>query len=156
MSYFNVRVYGLLINADNQILISDEQSGGRNFSKFPGGGLEYGEGLIDALKREFMEECDAEIEVISHFYTTDFFEKSSFNDSQIISIYYLVKEMGPLKMTYKTKVFDFDEKTLQSFRWIGLNELKEEDVTFRTDKTVVSQLLALIAQSDAESEITFD
>ena len=156
MSYFNVRVYGLLINADNQILISDEQSGGRNFSKFPGGGLEYGEGLIDALKREFMEECDAEIEVISHFYTTDFFEKSSFNDSQIISIYYLVKEMGPLKMTYKSKVFDFDEKTLQSFRWIGLNELKEDDVTFRTDKTVVSQLLALIAQSDAESEITFD
>jgi len=115
MSYFNVRVYGLLINTDNQILISDEQSGGRNFTKFPGGGLEYGEGLVDALKREFMEECEAEVEVISHFYTTDFFEKSSFNDSQIISIYYLVREMGPLKLSYKTKVFDFDPATLQSF-----------------------------------------
>ncbi|RZK13557.1 MAG: NUDIX hydrolase, partial [Flavobacterium sp.] len=52
MSYFNVRVYGVLINHDNQVLISDEQSGGRTFSKFPGGGLELGEGLIDALKRE--------------------------------------------------------------------------------------------------------
>lgn len=147
MSYFNVRVYGLLISADNQLLISDEQSGGRSFSKFPGGGLEYGEGLIDALKREFMEECELEIEVLSHFYTTDFFEKSSFNDSQIISIYYLVKEMGPLKMTFKTKVFDFDEEKLQSFRWVDLNELKEEDVTFRTDQTVVTQLLSLISQS---------
>lgn len=156
MSYFNVRVYGLLINADNQLLISDEQSGGRNFTKFPGGGLEYGEGLIDALKREFMEECDAEVEVISHFYTTDFFEKSSFNDSQIISIYYLVKEMGPLKLTYKTKVFDFDEQKLQSFRWIALDKLKEEDVTFKTDKTVVNLLLSLISQSEEESEITFD
>lgn len=147
MSYFNVRVYGLLINADNQLLISDEQSGGRSFSKFPGGGLEYGEGLLDALKREFMEECELEVEVLSHFYTTDFFEKSSFNDSQIISIYYLVREMGPLKMSFKTKVFDFDEEKLQSFRWVGLSDLKEEDVTFKTDKTVVNQLLSLISQS---------
>jgi 8-oxo-dGTP diphosphatase len=146
MSYFNVRVYGLLINSANQLLISDEQSGGRSFSKFPGGGVEYGEGLIDALKREFMEECEAEIEVISHFYTTDFFEKSSFNDSQIISIYYLVREAGPLKLDYKTKVFDFDPDTLQSFRWISLDELTEEDVTFRTDKTAVSLLLSLIAE----------
>jgi len=147
MSYFNVRVYGLLINADNQLLISDEQSGDRTFSKFPGGGLEYGEGLIDALKREFMEECEAEIEVLSHFYTTDFFEKSSFNDSQILSIYYLVREIGPLKMTYKTKVFDFEAEQLQSFRWVGLDELKEDDVTFRTDKTVVNTLLDLISQA---------
>jgi 8-oxo-dGTP diphosphatase len=146
MSYFNVRVYGLLINSANQLLISDEQSGGRSFSKFPGGGVEYGEGLIDALKREFMEECEAKIEVISHFYTTDFFEKSSFNDSQIISIYYLVREAGPLKLDYKTKVFDFDPDTLQSFRWISLDELSEEDVTFRTDKTAVSLLLSLIAE----------
>ena len=41
---FNVRVYGLLINDQNQILISDEQEYGMQFSKFPGGGLEYGEG----------------------------------------------------------------------------------------------------------------
>jgi 8-oxo-dGTP diphosphatase len=88
MSYFNVRVYGLLINDQQEILISDEQQEGRTFSKFPGGGLELGEGLIDALKREFLEECAAEIEVLNHFYTTDFFEKSSFNDSQILSIYY--------------------------------------------------------------------
>ena len=116
MSYFNVRVYGLLINTENQLLISDEQSGGRTFSKFPGGGLEYGEGLVDALKREFMEECNAEIEVLSHFYTTDFYEKSSFNDSQILSIYYLVKEAKPLEMKFKTEVFDFDANTEQSFR----------------------------------------
>jgi 8-oxo-dGTP diphosphatase len=147
MSYFNVRVYGLLISADNQLLISDEQSGGMSFSKFPGGGLEYGEGLIDALKREFMEECELEVDVLSHFYTTDFFEKSSFNDSQIISIYYLVREMGPLKMSFKTRIFDFDEEKLQSFRWVALDELKEDDVTFRTDKTVVNQLLSLISQS---------
>lgn len=101
MSYFNVRVYGLLINDKNQVLISDEQSGGRVFSKFPGGGLELGEGLIDALKREFVEECNAEIEVLHHLYTTDFYEKSSFNDSQILSIYYFVKAVHPLNLNFK-------------------------------------------------------
>ncbi|WP_316811513.1 NUDIX domain-containing protein [Pedobacter heparinus] len=144
MSYFNVRVYGLLINDSNEVLISDEQSGGRTFSKFPGGGLELGEGLIDALKREFMEECNAEIEVLSHLYTTDFYEQSSFNDSQILSIYYLVKASHPLLLSFKTNLFDFDEGALQSFRWISLDVLKTDDVTFKTDKTAIELLLKQI------------
>lgn len=141
MSYFNVRVYGLLINTNNEVLISDEQSGGRIFSKFPGGGLELGEGLADALKREFMEECNAQIEVLGHLYTTDFYEQSSFNDSQILSIYYLVKAIDPLNLNFKTEAFDFDEGSLQSFRWIALDKLGEDDVTFKTDKTAVDLLL---------------
>ena len=141
MSYFNVRVYGLLINASNQILISDEKEAGMQFSKFPGGGLELGEGLIDALKREFMEECQAEIEVLNHFYTTDFYEKSSFNDSQVISIYYFVREIKPLELAFKTGTFDFDPASDQSFRWVDLAALKPEDLTFKTDQTVVQLLL---------------
>lgn len=140
MSYFNVRVYGLLINSKNEVLISDEHEYGQYFSKFPGGGLELGEGLIEALKREFIEECDAEVEVTGHFYTTDFYEKSSFNNSQVISVYYLVKEAHPLQLNFKTKVFDFDEGVFQSFRWINIKDLSEEDVTFKTDKTVVNLL----------------
>ena len=38
MSYFNVRVYGLLINDDNEVLLSDEREFGMDFIKFPGGG----------------------------------------------------------------------------------------------------------------------
>ncbi|MEJ5963394.1 NUDIX domain-containing protein [Pedobacter immunditicola] len=141
MSYFNVRVYGLLIDPEKGILISDEHSEGRSFSKFPGGGLELGEGLKDALIREFMEECQVDIEVLSHFYTTDFYEKSSFNDSQVISIYYFVKALQPLNLTFNTEVFDFKENGEQSFRWIQLKDLKVEDVTFKTDRTVVALLL---------------
>lgn len=141
MSYFNVRVYGLLIDPERGILISDEHSEGRSFSKFPGGGLELGEGLRDALTREFMEECQTEIEVLAHFYTTDFYEQSSFNDSQVISIYYFVKSLHPLNLTFNTGVFDFKDIGTQSFRWIPLKDLKVEDVTFKTDQTVVELLL---------------
>ncbi|TDG35913.1 NUDIX domain-containing protein [Pedobacter changchengzhani] len=145
MTYFNVRVYGLLINEKHEILVSDEQEYGVKFSKFPGGGLEFGEGLIDGLKREFMEECNAEIEVISHFYTTDFYEKSSFNESQLISIYYLVKEIAPLKLNFKSKIFDFDGEgeILQAFRWVNIALLDIDEITFKTDKTVVKLLKEL-------------
>src|ERR1700712_5025398 len=108
MYRFNVRVYGLLINDSAEILLSDEQEYGMRFIKFPGGGLEYGEGLTDGLKREFVEECNVEVEVINHFYTTDFFVKSAFNDSQIISVYYLVKNISPLSLAIKTIAYDFD------------------------------------------------
>ncbi|WP_406826636.1 NUDIX domain-containing protein [Pedobacter sp. KACC 23697] len=142
MSYFNVRVYGLLINRNNEVLVSDEEEYGFRFSKFPGGGLELGEGLIDGLKREFVEECEAEIEVLSHFYTTDFYEKSSFNDSQVISVYYLVKEKLPLQLAFKDRIYDFDGEgeILQAFRWVKIADLNIEDITFKTDKTV-AQLL---------------
>ncbi|SKB42382.1 NUDIX domain-containing protein [Daejeonella lutea] len=142
MYKFNVRVYGLLINENNQVLLSDEEEYGFRFSKFPGGGLEYGEGLIDALKREFVEECNTEVEVLEHFYTTDFFIQSAFNDSQIISVYYIVRPLADLQLCFKDKIFDFDGEgdILQAFRWKNINELRIEDVTFPTDQRVIELL----------------
>lgn len=142
MYNFNVRVYGLLINDKGQILLSDEEEHGFRFSKFPGGGLEYGEGLIDALKREFAEECQAEIEIMEHFYTTDFFIKSVFNESQVISIYYIVKPLAELTLNFKEKIFDFDAEgdLLQAFRWKDITSLEMSDVTFPTDQKVIGLL----------------
>ena len=139
---FNVRVYGLLINERGQVLLSDEEENGFRFSKFPGGGLEFGEGLINALEREFVEECNTEVEIIEHFYTTDFFIKSVFNDSQIISVYYIVKPIAELVLNFKEKIFDFDAEgeILQAFRWKDISALEIEDVTFPTDQKVVELL----------------
>ena len=139
---FNVRVYGLLINEMGQILLSDEEEHGFRFSKFPGGGLEFGEGLIDALKREFVEECNTEVEISEHFYTTDFFIKSVFNDSQVISVYYIVNPIAELMLNFKETIFDFDAEgeTLQAFRWKDISALEIDDVTFPTDQKVVELL----------------
>ena len=141
--FFNVRVYGLLINEQQEILISDEQEYGMQFTKFPGGGLEFGEGLIDGLKREFIEECNTEVEIVNHFYTTDFFVKSAFNDSQIISVYYVVKAASDLRFTTKINVFDFDGEgdVLQSFRWVKLSELTADTFTFPIDQYVGNLLI---------------
>lgn len=135
---FNVRVYGLLINEQNEILISDEEKAGQLFSKFPGGGLVYGEGLVDGLKREFLEECNLHVQILAHFYTTDFFVKSAFDDAQVLAVYYLVKGVSPLHLNIKEKAFDFDNPQVkQAFRWVSLSILKMENVTFPVDQHVV-------------------
>src|SRR3982750_4950693 len=91
MPLFNVRVYGILINDQNELLVSDEYIRGGYYTKFPGGGLEFGEGTRECLRREFKEEMELNVEVGEHLYTTDFFQISAFNPKfQIVSIYYYV------------------------------------------------------------------
>ncbi|MFN5910799.1 MAG: NUDIX domain-containing protein, partial [Bacteroidota bacterium] len=63
MKRFNLRVYGILINDRDEVLVSDECRNGFSFTKFPGGGVEVGEGFPQALEREFEEELGIRVEV---------------------------------------------------------------------------------------------
>src|SRR6476661_7157125 len=97
---FTIRVYG--------IMLDDER--GKRFSKFPGGGLELGEGIRDCLLREWREELGQTIEVTEHFYTTDVFQISAFNPKQqVISIYFLVKALDEASIKISDVPFDFEE-----------------------------------------------
>ena len=150
MLRFNIRVYGILINDQKQVLVSDEFIRGKYYTKFPGGGLEYGEGTRDCLRREFMEEMNLKVDVGEHLYTTDYFQVSAFNpEHQIVSIYYLVKPLEDISVRISTTPFDFDEKQLityqernetESFRFINWKELSEDSVTLPIDKIIVGLL----------------
>jgi len=137
---FNIRVYGLLIH-DGRILLTDEFRMNTLMTKFPGGALEFGEGTIDCLKREFMEELNQEIEVTGHFYTTDYYQPTRLLPStqQLLSIYYKVEGKQPFQFPTTNKKFDFPEMVegAQCFRWIPLEELTEDEVTLPIDKKVV-------------------
>jgi 8-oxo-dGTP diphosphatase len=138
---FNVRVYGILFNTQNQILVSDEYIRGGYYTKFPGGGLEFGEGTLECVKREWVEELNQQVEVIEHIYTTDFFQISAFdNTSQIISIYYLVKALGPFNAPVLSKPFDFKipagVEEVEAARWIDWDQFSSESVTLPIDKVV--------------------
>lgn len=143
---FNVRVYGLLVNEAKQVLVSDEYIRGDYFTKFPGGGLEFGEGTRDCLVREFMEEMNLRVEVTAHLYTTDFFQMSAFSPGQqIIAIYYRVKALQPIAVPLRNKPFDFDAGQLkiygetgetETFRLINWEDFSGEAVTLPIDKIV--------------------
>jgi ADP-ribose pyrophosphatase YjhB (NUDIX family) len=150
---FNVRVYGILINENKQVLVSDEYIRGDYITKFPGGGLEFGEGTRDCLKREFMEEMSLPVRVGDHLYTTDFYQRSAFNpEHQIISIYYYAHPLEAIKVPLRTKPFDFDEqqmavyaekKETETFRFINWDEFSEGSVSLPIDKVVAKMLKSM-------------
>ena len=147
---FNIRVYGVLINEKKQVLVSDEYIRGSYYTKFPGGGLELGEGTRECLKREFKEEMNLEVKIGEHLYTTDFYQQSAFNPAhQIISIYYLVTALEDITVPLRTKEFDFDEqqmevyrktKMTETFRFIDRNDFSAECLTLPIDKIVADLL----------------
>ena len=157
MFRFNIRVYGILINDQQQLLVSDELIRGKRYTKFPGGGLEYGEGTRDCLKREFMEEMNLKVEVGDHIYTTDYFQASAFHpDHQIISIYYYVRPLEEISVRLSNIEFDFDEQQMiiynkqneiETFRFIDWDELSEDSVTLPIDKIVVGMIKNLNRES---------
>lgn len=142
---FVLRVYGIIFNAWNEVLITDEYRMDMKMSKFPGGGLQYGEGTIDCLRREFREECNGqEIKDITHYYTTDFFQQALFYDNaQLISIYYKAVPEQPLCFRISGKSFDFQntEDGAQSFRWLNLDTASPDMLTFPVDRLVLSKLI---------------
>jgi 8-oxo-dGTP diphosphatase len=153
MALFNVRVYGILLDEEKRLLVSDEFIRGNYITKLPGGGLEIGEGTRDGLAREFMEEANIFVNVGDHFYTTDFFQISAFNNKdQIISIYYLVHTADTSLINAKEKAFDFlpeevadKNGTAEHLRWIPFHEISEEAMTLPIDKVAVKMLVDLFA-----------
>ena len=131
---FNIRVYGILIGENKQVLVSDELIRGGYYTKFP----------------EFKEEMDLDVRVGDHIYTTDYFQMSAFNPQhQIISIYYFAHALEPIKAPLRLKPFDFDEQQLamykekgetETFRFIDWNDFSEESVSLPIDKIVARML----------------
>ena len=151
---FNIRVYGILLNDKRQVLVSDECIRGDHITKFPGGGLEPGEGTRDCLTREFMEEMNLKVAVDEHFYTTDFYQQSAFNPRhQLLSIYYFVSALEAITVPLRSREFDFDEQQLkvyeatgetETFRFINLEDFSPGSVSLPVDKHVAGLLIEKI------------
>jgi 8-oxo-dGTP diphosphatase len=152
VSRFNIRVYILLLDEPMaRVLLSDEIVDGEYITKFPGGGLETGEGILDCLYREAREELGQEVEVLRQFYTSETFQVSRYRpEDQIICVYYICRlpcngegQRQPVFRVAEQK-FDFVEiyDRAESSRWQALADLQAEDLSLPLDRQVVSRLLA--------------
>lgn len=131
---FNIRVYGILVR-DGKVLLSEEEYRGRLLVKFPGGGLEYGEGIREALVRECREELNCRVEVGELFYVTDYFIRSAFMPSdQIISFYYYIRTEEEIIIA------DAEHRLI----WTDLARDNSSLLTFPQDGEVFSRLCDIV------------
>ena len=131
---FNIRVYAACIK-DKKLLTLFEEYVGEKLIKLPGGGLEFGEGTVECLKREFAEELNLEIENIQHLYTQEDFIRSKFKQNQqLLTIYYTadIKDESALKIM---------DSTIENTKWISLAE--ENPFNLPVDRIVFEKLKAI-------------
>jgi ADP-ribose pyrophosphatase YjhB (NUDIX family) len=128
---FNIRVYGICIQG-GRLLVNEEHFRDRVVYKLPGGGLDWGEGTHDCLKREWKEELGVDIEVLEHFYTTHFFQDSAFDSSQVISVYYRVSATLPEVIVNHVP----NERTY----WMDMADVSADAFTLAIDKVVGGML----------------
>lgn len=142
MKQFIIRVYGLIYHPENGYLICNETYNGMKMIKFPGGGVEFGEGILDALNREMKEEFGIDVPLSwQHVYTTDFFQVSAFKDNhQIISVYYK-SIINKKAIRYFNQPISQDGNGVKSTFWIPENKIKSDIAfTFPIDRFVVQFL----------------
>lgn len=142
---FTVRVYGILFNMQNEVLISHENINGFAFTKFPGGGLEFGEGSKECIMREFKEETGIEVNVASHLYTSDFYIQSEMDsEEQVIGIYFKVlannvEDLDKISIQPQLHPFRNTTNTIRH-RWIHHKVLSDKILTFEMDRAALAVL----------------
>lgn len=112
-----VRVCGVLTFEDKILMVNHSGLNSENiFWNFPGGGVETGESLKDAVKREFKEETNIEITVENMLFL-----------NQIIK-----KPLHGIELYFKVKADFFNEKLgfdpeiniISDIKWFALNEVE--------------------------------
>ena len=135
---FTIRVYGVLMH-ENRLLLSYENYMGKSFVKFPGGGLQHGEGVLECLEREFLEELNLKILEPKLLHVTESRQISAFHSNQqVIAIYYIVDANGLEKISSFNKI---NKNVKEQFSWVTLEDLSVDLLSFESDKEAAIKLI---------------
>jgi len=137
---FNIRVYGVW-QKGNKILVSNENIDGFKMLKLPGGGLEFGEGPLDCVTREFREELGVRVMVKELLHTTDDFLQSAFRkNEQVIAIHYTIECDEEIEHYQTVQTTNVGRENKHHFEWRLLNDDLLSQLTFEMDRAALKRL----------------
>ncbi|MEN9638920.1 MAG: hypothetical protein RLZZ262_788 [Bacteroidota bacterium] len=135
---WNLRVYLLIKNSSgNALLVARETIRNHTYTKLPGGGVEWGEGIADAAHREAKEELGCAITLHQQYYFTDYYLPSLFRSTdQVVALYYTASliEGQHLENQLRFPAVDGSE---QYFEWVKISELEPTEFTLASDRIVL-------------------
>jgi len=114
--------YAMLVN-DSQVLLVHMRHGGKY--QLPGGGVQLGERIEDALKREVREETGLEVEVgpLVDFTELFFFYDPSGKAYHGLHFYYLCRaKSSDLMVDYQ-----MGDETAENPQWVDVDSLRPQD-----------------------------
>ncbi len=113
-----IRVCGILIEQDKMLLIAHKKNN-EVYWLLPGGGVDYGESLNEALCREFTEELNINIKVDEIALVSDSIDPSG--DRHIVNICFFCE--------YKSGDFHLgDDERLYDYRFFSEKELRDINI----------------------------
>ncbi|MGH7738635.1 MAG: NUDIX domain-containing protein [bacterium] len=118
MNTIRIRVAGILVK-DGQLLLVRHEKNNQSYWLLPGGGVEYGESLEQALTREFEEEVGLHIEVGSLVLAHDSIPED--RNRQGLNLYFLVT-------THDTQLQVTPDEVLRDAAFHSLEQFKEMKV----------------------------
>ena len=114
-----IRVCGFCINNQKILLLNHASKNGDLWIP-PGGGLEYGETIEDALKREFIEETNLKIDLDNFLFITEFIDLPL----HAVELFYLVKITSGIEKLGKDPESPNHSQLLQDLKWFSIDEIK--------------------------------
>ena len=142
----NLRVYGLILDAtgDNVLVTTEHLFMEEEVIKFPGGGVESREGLVDAWWRECREELGAHppMRMIRQLEMTAVPIRSAFDpEEQLLAVYYLLQlESDVANPWLHEAATEEAEPSRLSAHWEEISSLDMERFRFPTDRLAAAQL----------------
>lgn len=117
---FRPSVYGLIVH-EGSILLCNTKSTGKY--SLPGGGIDKGEKIEDALRREIYEECGIEVSIEKLLGVEEncFYDRFTDGAWHVHALFY---RCSPV--TFELSTPDIHEVEAEKPRWVPVSSLKEE------------------------------